>query len=70
MAKWCNSFTLFCNEQRASVQIQNPHKSNSEVTVILGEIWRNLDGDIKQKYKVSAEEMRKVNLKNMIGDSK
>ena len=56
----CNSFVLFCKDYRKSLLSHNPDKSNSEITSILGYMWRNLDFETKQKYKRTSSEMRDV----------
>ena len=60
MVKWLNGYTLFCNINRANVKDENEGKSASEITSLLAAQWRDLDENIKQKYRVDAQLKREV----------
>lgn len=56
-----NSFFLFCKDNRKEVKKENSNLSNSEVTAILGEQWRNAGVSVKEKYQDLAKKNREVN---------
>lgn len=60
MAKWCNSFTLFCSEHRKTLLLKHQEKSNSDITKLLSQMWKDLDIQEKKQYIVVAAQMRKV----------
>eukprot|EP00012_Vannella_robusta_P001725 CAMPEP_0206189260 /NCGR_PEP_ID=MMETSP0166-20121206/4071_1 /ASSEMBLY_ACC=CAM_ASM_000260 /TAXON_ID=95228 /ORGANISM="Vannella robusta, Strain DIVA3 518/3/11/1/6" /LENGTH=129 /DNA_ID=CAMNT_0053605159 /DNA_START=40 /DNA_END=429 /DNA_ORIENTATION=+ len=46
-----NCFFLFCRDHRAETQTQHADIGNSELTSILGQMWRDLPQQKKQYYK-------------------
>ena len=60
MSLLTNSFFIFCDEYRDIVKDNNPDRPNSEISSILGQLWRNLPPNEKQKYSNLALSNRKV----------
>lgn len=60
MGKRFNCFVLFCGEHRTKMLFENQDKSNSEVTAMLAERWRNLDNEGKEYYKKLAKAKKMV----------
>ena len=59
-----NSFFLYCKENRSILASSHPKLTNAEVTCLLGEYWRNMDHDTKNKYKRKAKKLREVSIYN------
>ena len=55
-----NSYILFCMENRERVKAQNPGVSNSDITAVLGAIWRDMDQAEKDDYKARSLEIKEV----------
>ena len=60
MPKPVNSFFLYCKENRSKVKTQFPNLSNSDITSLLAESWRNLDTEEKEWYTTKSTSMRRV----------
>ena len=58
--KPANSFFLYCQENRSCLQQQFPNFSNSDITSLLAERWRNLRSEEKQLYTTISTCMRQV----------
>mmetsp|Transcript_19267 Transcript_19267/g.24349 ORF Transcript_19267/g.24349 Transcript_19267/m.24349 type:complete len:128 (-) Transcript_19267:41-424(-) len=54
-----NCFLLFCKDHRSTLQENNKDKGNSEVTSILGQMWRELSPKSKADYKQRAQLLTK-----------
>lgn len=67
MAKWHNSFTLFCDTHRKYLINNYPEKGASEITSILAFMWRSMEETEKQKFKIAAEKSREVNIHPFLG---
>lgn len=61
-----NCFFLFCLENRNKVIDRNPGQSNSEITSILGKMWRDLPREEKEHYKSQAKETKVTNMKTTV----
>ena len=55
-----NSFLLFSNENRKTLQRQNPLLDNTEISSLLGQKWRRLSSGEKLAYKEKAAALRRV----------
>ena len=60
MSLLTNSFFIFCEEYRDIVKDNNPDRPNSEISSILGQLWRNLPSNEKLKYSNLALSNREV----------
>ena len=60
-----NAFILYSNAMRSKVRSENPALSNTEVSRLLGTMWKEVSNDIKQQYKQKAsslqDEFKKTN---------
>jgi hypothetical protein len=45
-----NCFMLWASDIRKDVSISYPNKTNSEISIILGELWHTLNDNYKMKY--------------------
>jgi len=45
-----NAFLFFAQEERSNIKNQNPEMSYSQILKKLGEIWRDMDDDLKEIY--------------------
>ena len=45
-----NCFILWASDIRKDVSISYPNKTNSEISIILGELWHTLNDNYKMKY--------------------
>jgi len=54
-----NSFLLFSNENRKTLQRQNPLLDNTEISSLLGQKWRRLSSGEKLAYKEKAAALRR-----------
>ena len=53
-----NAFILYSQDKRASVSQENPTLSNTEVSRILGQMWKTVPNDEKLKYKMKAQTLQ------------
>lgn len=51
-------FQIFCIEKRSEFLLEHPELKNSEVTSILGSIWRNMPQEEKQTYNTLAMRLK------------
>lgn len=51
-------FQIFCIEKRSEFLLEHPELKNSEVTSILGSIWRNMPPEEKQTYNTLAMRLK------------
>jgi hypothetical protein len=56
-----NCFMIFSQENRTFVQAEFPNMSNSEVSKLLGERWRQLHPNKKKIYREKAETLKQEN---------
>jgi len=45
-----SAYLFFCDEKRKEVQNENPGKGMGDLSKILGNLWKSLSDDDKQKY--------------------
>ncbi|KAK9711020.1 hypothetical protein K7432_008088 [Basidiobolus ranarum] len=55
-----NPFLLFRKDVQASVFAQNPGISNSEVSKVIGQMWKDAPFDVKERYQLSAEDKKRI----------
>ena len=65
MSRPANCFMVFCKSNRKITQLEYPDLSSSEISVILGAKWREMNDSQKESYKVLAEKNRKVCLSSL-----
>ncbi|OHT01225.1 HMG box family protein [Tritrichomonas foetus] len=53
-----NAFILYSQAMRSEAQRQNPTLSNTEVSRILGKMWKEVPNEIKLQYKQKAAKMQ------------
>lgn len=53
-----NSFLLFSNEMRPILQAAHPDHSNAEISTLLGNQWKDLDSEKRQRYVDAAQAIR------------
>ena len=63
MGKRFNCFVLFCGDHRKKMLLENKDRSNSEVTAMLAQRWRNLENKEKEYYKRLAKIKKAVSEK-------
>jgi transcription factor SOX7/8/10/18 (SOX group E/F) len=49
-----NAFILYSQAMRSSVRQENPSLSNTEISGLLGKMWKEVPSDIKMQYKQKA----------------
>lgn len=54
-----SGYMLFCKDAREDVKEENPDMKLSEITKILGQMWRDLSEKKKKKYNTKAAELKK-----------
>ena len=45
-----SGYLFFCDDKRDSVQKKNPGKKMGDISKILGELWKNISDEERQKY--------------------
>ena len=50
-----NAFIFFCTDNRDEVKDENPSIKTKDITKKLGEMWREVDGDLKTEYQEKAK---------------
>ncbi|ORX93368.1 sequence-specific DNA-binding high mobility group box protein mat-Mc, partial [Basidiobolus meristosporus CBS 931.73] len=55
-----NPFLLFRKDVQASIFAQNPGISNSEVSKVIGQMWKDAPFDVKERYQLSAEDKKRL----------
>lgn len=53
-----NAFILYSQAMRGSVRQENPSLSNTEVSSLLGKMWKEVPNDIKIQYKQQASALQ------------
>jgi len=53
-----NAFILFSNEKRSELADQNPTLSNAAVSVLLGQVWREMSAHDKSGYVAAARKIK------------
>merc|ERR1711862_758254 len=53
------TFMQFTNDHRDKLKAENPTLSNPEISKVLGQKWKEIDPEIKQKYVKDYEEKKK-----------
>jgi transcription factor SOX7/8/10/18 (SOX group E/F) len=53
-----NAFILYSNALRSSVRQENPTLSNTEVSRLLGKMWKEVPSEMKQIYKQRASQLQ------------
>lgn len=53
-----NAFILYSQENRAKVQQENPTCSNTEVSRLLGKMWKEIPNNAKLSYKQKAQALQ------------
>lgn len=53
-----NAFILYSNAMRSSVRQDNPGLSNTEVSRLLGKMWKEVPNETKQVYKQEASKLQ------------
>jgi hypothetical protein len=51
-----SSYILFCQEQRAHVKSKNPNATGTQITTLLGQMWKELSQEDKARYSSSQKE--------------
>lgn len=46
----CSAFIFFCNDNRPKIQAKNPELKTTDITVKLGQMWREIKTKDKKKY--------------------
>lgn len=59
-----NAFILYSQAMRSEARQQNPSLSNTEVSRILGKMWKEVPNDIKLQYKQKAAKLQEEFKKN------
>ncbi|OHT11569.1 HMG box family protein [Tritrichomonas foetus] len=59
-----NAFILYSQQMRSEVRQQNPSLSNTEVSRILGKMWKEVPNDTKLQYKQKAAALQQEFKKN------
>lgn len=59
-----NAFILFSQEMRSSARQRNPALSNTEISRILGQMWKEVSSDVKLQYKAKAAKLQQEFKKN------
>lgn len=45
-----SAYLFFCDDKRPSVQKKNPGKKMGDISKILGDLWKNISDEERQKY--------------------
>jgi transcription factor SOX7/8/10/18 (SOX group E/F) len=53
-----NAFILYSQAMRSAVRQENPTLSNTEVSRLLGKMWKDVPGDLKLGYKQKASKLQ------------
>lgn len=53
-----NAFFIFRNENQPSLQKKFPNLTMTELSVKLGDLWKNASAETKERYRIKAEEER------------
>lgn len=62
MSKPTNSFLIFCKNKRKGLQSENKNLSNSEISSLLGKIWRQMSSKEKEPFIQEAKVLKDVSL--------
>ncbi|XP_055932909.1 transcription factor egl-13-like [Argiope bruennichi] len=55
-----NAFMLFAKEHRRQVGMDHPDETNRQISIILGNMWRDLSDEDKMKYYKEAQALEKL----------
>ena len=59
-----NAFILYSQAMRTQVRQENPTLSNTEVSSLLGKMWKDVPNDLKLQYKQQAQKLQESFKKN------
>ena len=65
-----NAFMVWARQYRQKLAAQLPHATNAEISVRLGQVWNELNDDLKKPFYDEAERLKNLHRKNYPGRCK